>query len=380
MDVRLLSESELYGVEGRWESLLARSTADSFFLRHPWITAWWKHFGSGRELFVLEVREGRETIGIAPFCITRELAHGVLPVRELAFLGREAVSGDYLDFIAAPGREADVFRLCMGAMLDERARWDTLRVSDILEHSGTLRRIEETAARAGLILADGKEQICPYLPLPRTWDEFLASCSGNMRSNLRRREKKLAALGVRFRERRGEELPAALKDLFSLHGARWATESRTGNFVDPRMRAFHEELAPALDREGVTALWTAEHKGRTIAALYGFRHRGKLLYYQAGLAPEWFEHGAGFALMAHAIRSCITEGLVEFDYLRGDEEYKRRWTTLSRITRTKVALRAGLRATAWRSIGAARRRVSETKRAILRMLRPPASPAPAAGA
>lgn len=374
MEARLLTEPELLAAEERWDSLLSRSAADSFFLRHAVLTAWWRCFGAGKELFVVEVTDGGETVGFAPLCIVKERVHGILPMREVSFLGRERLTADYLDFIAEPGREVDVYAAVMQTLLDHRERWDALRISDVIETSGTLRLLEGTASTYGIELADGGTQTCPYLPLPRTWEEFMASCSGNMRSNLRRREKKLAGLGVRFREQRGADLPVALDALFDLHGARWSVAGRTGNFVDPRVRAFHHQIAPMLDREGSIALWTAEHQGRIIAALYGFRHRGKLLYYQAGLAPEWMEHGAGFALMAHAIKSCIAEGLVEFDYLRGEEDYKRRWTDKSRRTITKIALKPGLRASAWRSLGKARRRAAEAKRALMRMVRPPTEP------
>ena len=73
--------------------------------------------------------------------------------------------------------------------------------------------------------------------------------------------------------------------------------------------------------------------------------------------------------MGHAIRKCIESGIGEFDYLRGEEEYKKRWTSLSRRTVAFAVLPPGLKAFAWRALGA-------TKDAAKRLLRREAPVAP----
>lgn len=357
MRVRRLTELELSQAAGWWDELLSRSRADSFFLRHAWLTAWWRRFGAGRELRVLVAEEdsgdGIRTIGVAPLCLSRETDHRVLPYVELSFLGREGVTGDNLDFFTEPGREKEVVRAFLEHLLRERD-WDLLRASDLPEDSPTLSLVMDATAARGVPVVPGKSQTCPFLPLPRTWDEFLASVSANLRSNLRRREKKLVAMGAVFEEVHGGAIGPALETLFSLHGARWATKGQTGNFIDPRLRAFHQEIAPLLDAEGALGFWTLRLAGRTVAGIYGFRHRGRFLYYQAGFDPACAEHGVGLALMGHAIRRNIDAGMVEFDYLRGDEEYKRRWTDRQRFTRTLVVARPNLTGLAWRALTSGR--------------------------
>jgi CelD/BcsL family acetyltransferase involved in cellulose biosynthesis len=370
MRVRALSEAEFLGAGAWWDELLSRSAADSFFLRHAWLAAWWRHFGSGRMLRVIvaESDDGR-IAGVAPWCHSTELDHRVLPVGEVSFLGRYGVTGDYLDVFAEKGRESEVLRACLAGILRD-SRWDLLRVSDVLDGSPTLAQLLEEAPAHGLTAVPGTTKLCPYLPLPGTWDAFLASVSGNMRSNLRRREKKLAALGVRFEEARGAAIAPALDALFTLHGARWETKGLTGNFVDPRLRAFHHEIAPVFDREGAVGLWTAVLNGKPAAAIYGFRHRGRFLYYQAGFDPAFAEHGVGLALMGHAIKQSIAAGITEFDYLRGDEDYKKRWTDKARHTKTFVFARPNLRGFAWRTLSSGK----ETAKRFLRRAPAPASP------
>lgn len=368
MRVRSLTQEEFLAASSWWDALLARSPADSFFLRHAWLCAWWRHFGAERELRVLVVESAEGAIvGVAPWCLTKETDLGMLPVGEIAFLGREGVTGDYLDVFAEPGQHAEVLRLCLAALLKDSG-WDLLKISDVLETSPTLEALVEAARERGLAVVPGKTQLCPYLPLPATWDAFLASVSGNMRSNLRRKEKKLAALGARIEEAHGDAIAPALDTLFELHGARWETKGKTGNFIDPRLRAFHRDIAVALDAENAVGLWTAFIDGKPAAAIYGFRHSGRFLYYQAGFDPAFAEHGVGLAIMGHAIRRSIEAGLTEFDYLRGDEDYKRRWTDLARHTKTLVLARPNLRGLAWRTLTSGK----ETAKRLLG--REPASP------
>lgn len=370
MRVRALSEAELLAAGPWWDALLSRSAADSFFLRHLWVATWWRHFGTGRELrlFVAEDESGA-IAGVAPWCLARESENG-LPVVEISFLGREGVTGDYLDVFAERGRERDVLRAVLRHLL-ELGGWDLLRVSDVLEGSPTLAQLLEEGPALGLTAVPGKSQLCPYLPLPATWDAFMASVSGNMRSNLRRREKKIAALGATIAEAHGNAIAPALEALFALHAARWETKGRTGNFVDPRVRAFHLELAAAIDGEDALGLYTCTIDGKPAAAIYGFRYAKRFHYFQAGFDPAFAEHGVGLAIMGHAIRASIARGIVEFDYLRGDEDYKKRWTDKARSTRTLVFARPSLKGFAWRTL-------VNGKETAKRLLRRSWAPAPLA--
>ena len=48
-------------------------------------------------------------------------------------------------------------------------------------------------------------------------------------------------------------------------------------------------------------------------------------YYQAGFDPNNGSISPGTFLVAHTIRKAIEEGSKHFDFMRGDEPYKRRW-------------------------------------------------------
>ena len=70
-----------------------------------------------------------------------------------------------------------------------------------------------------------------------------------------------------------------------------------------------------------------------VAALYGWLIGGRWSYYQAGFDPAWSRQSPGFLLLAGTIRGDRGRGL-EYDMLRGDEAFKRRFATPSRAVRS----------------------------------------------
>ena len=71
-------------------------------------------------------------------------------------------------------------------------------------------------------------------------------------------------------------------------------------------------------------------KGYYIASLYIFKYGGKYYYYQSGFDPDWEKLSPGFLLFSYCIENAISEGIKEFDFLQGEEEYKYLWTNKTR--------------------------------------------------
>src|SRR6185503_14065572 len=94
-------------LRGEWNALLESSVSDCVFLTHEWLSAWWKHLADGRRLSILTLRDGGELIGILPVAERAPQLARMMP-RTLEFLGSGVIGSDYLDVIAARGRESEV--------------------------------------------------------------------------------------------------------------------------------------------------------------------------------------------------------------------------------------------------------------------------------
>ncbi len=344
--VERIGEEAFASLRESWNGLLERSRSNTVFLTWEWLHAWWESFRPGKTLFLLAIRDLEGTlVGLAPLFLAREVALGTVPIRVLRFMGVERVSSEYLDVIAAPGREAVVVEAIVAYLQANGGAWDVAVFSDMDETAGNLALLEAASAGRGWSVRRKAAEVCPYATLPRTYDAFLKGLSASMRYHVGRRTRGLEKQGRVAFERwdDAERLPSALDRLFALHQARWMTRNHAGNFTNDRVRRFHRSVAPQFAERGWLRYRALALDGVPVAVLYGFQYGGRYYYYQSGFDPARARSSPGTVIMGRCIEEAIAEGLREFDYLRGTEAYKWSWTATARRTVTLSVYREALR-------------------------------------
>ncbi|GAC1341235.1 MAG: GNAT family N-acetyltransferase [Myxococcales bacterium] len=335
----LTTAAELEAIRGEWAALNGSARAGCLFLGPEWLIPWWKHFGAGRELRAIALRDGAALVGLLPLFAERVRLGGV-GAQRLAFLGDGATGCDYLDVLAAPGREAQVLDEAVRALL--ALPWDTCDLDGMLRESASALSLAQRFppvraavddSPAGRVVREAELRfICPTIPLLGTYEEFLQGLG--RRENLRRREKWLArqpgfAITV---ARMPEEAAPDLERFLALHRARWAVEGGSDGLSDERHEAFHRDAAAELARAGMLRLYTLWCARRPVASVYGVVQRKRFLYYQSGYDPLWASRSVGLVLLARTVKDAFAEGCEEFDFLRGDEAYKMQWKRAERWT------------------------------------------------
>ncbi len=293
--------------QDQWNELAERS--GSIFATWEWATAWWRHFGQGGELLLLRCGDPREPLAILPLCRSRRG-----PLRILRFIGHGP--GDTLGPVCdREDREA------AGAALHEALSTDAIGDWNVF----LAERLPVGAlgpALGGRVL---QREASPEMAIEgRSWEEFVASCSRNMREKLRRNTRKLEKqheLSFRLCENPAR-LEADLDTLIRLHRARWGEGE--GAFERPAVVAFHHDFAAAALRRGWLRLWTMEVDGEPAAAWYGFRFGTTESFYQSGRDPRFDRFSIGFLMLMRTVQGAFEDGLERYAFLRGDEPYKDR--------------------------------------------------------
>jgi CelD/BcsL family acetyltransferase involved in cellulose biosynthesis len=294
-----------------WNALLAESRARSVFLTSQWQAEWLRAFGAGRPVRVLAASDATETLA------------GLLPLYEeepglWRIVGGVDVS-DYLDLIAAPGREEEVWEALLQLRAAERSVW---HLRGIRANSPTATRLPGLASAHGLACAVELEQRCPVLRLPESWDAYLATLSGKDRHELRRKMRKLEAELPEVRVRSvtaPTEVDRALTHFLRLHRL-----SRTGKakFMDERMERFFRVALAALAEAGWVRLWFLDSAGTPVASFICTEYGESVGLYNSGFDPAHSRLAPGIVLLGHVIRDAIERRIPVFDFLRGDEHYK----------------------------------------------------------
>jgi CelD/BcsL family acetyltransferase involved in cellulose biosynthesis len=123
---------------------------------------------------------------------------------------------------------------------------------------------------------------------------------------------------------------AAMDALFALHGARWRARGEAGVFDGPRCEAFYREIAARFGRHGWLRLLTLSLDDRVVGASLDFQARSRAYHYIGGFDPQFGSLAIGALMLEQLIGRAVRDGAYEFDFLRGQEDYKRRWGGVAR--------------------------------------------------
>ena len=135
--------------------------------------------------------------------------------------------------------------------------------------------------------------------------------------------------------------------LFKLHQKRWKSKGLPGAFADTNFRNFHLEIAKIFAQRRQLGLFLLKLSDEPAAAIYGFKDQAKFYLYLSGFDPDYSEYRVGNQIIGYVMENCIKEELSEFDFMRGGEEYKSLWKTLSRWNRVAVIPRRGILSNTW---------------------------------
>ncbi|MCJ7727010.1 MAG: GNAT family N-acetyltransferase [Acidimicrobiia bacterium] len=318
-------DAALAALRYEWADLLADADGASVFLTHAWISAWHGTVGADEELLIGLARQAVDgrLIGIAPFSVVSRKM-GPVPLRVLRMAGSGLAASDHLDLIIRHGHPHAAAALWRAT--NAHRTWDLIDL-DGLRAGSHLSRV--ALRRTGDRESFAATTVCPVLELPETWEEYEASLGRNLRQNLGRYSRKLDRDTAGPVVERMVVDPADVVDtvdrLAGFHQQIRTARGDDGSFADPRMVAFHKSAALRFLDAGRLRLHRLDVDGSMAAAISCFRHDETVSFYTTGYDPALSSYGPGRRIMAAAIRSAIDEGARRFDFLRGDEAYKRDW-------------------------------------------------------
>ena len=318
-----------------WNALAEQSITDTPFSRHEYLSQWWSTRGGGEwkdaELVLVSARENDEWIGIAPLFITEYDGQ-----QSLMLLGSIEIS-DYLDLIV---RADDLPRFLSG-LLDflvslDAARWSALDWYNLPDVSPTLAALKTESEKRGWRHHEEVYRPTPRIPLNGSFEDYLARIDKKQRHEIRRKMRRAAESDkdVRFTLVNGtENIEAEIDAFFDL----MVHDPGKAEFLHPAMR---EQMSATIrDAHAHGYLWLAflEVDGAKVAGSLNFDYKNKLWGYNSGVSREHMELSPGWVLLAYTIQWCCENGRYEFDFMRGDEEYKYRFGGVNKhVMRVKV--------------------------------------------
>ena len=324
MSVRVLTtEAEFEALQESWDELFHSNPNHSPYQSWRWNYTWWQHFGKPGRLRLLVAEENGRLIGIAPFCV-RSRFRG-WPLKHLSFIARKRA--EYLDFIVRSGCEAAFFRELCEFLRAEPRGWRFIELRDFSEQSSNLPFLLREIGRTFPALSLESTEICVTLPLPSTWDAFVATLGKRVRKDVGYDRRYLAkSFQVELKIIADASAGgAAHADLLDLYRGRWRAEKGATQFDQADSAAFEHEIVTAFSALGWYRLYMLYVDGQAAAGLLGYVCANKFFGEVFVHAPQFHKYSVGNVLLGMAVEDCIAKGWSELDLARGDEPYKHRW-------------------------------------------------------
>lgn len=311
-----------------WNALVEQSVADTPFSRYEYLSTWWATLGGGEwksaELVLISAIENDQLIGIAPLFIADHEGQ-----RALMLIGSIEIS-DYLDLIV---RESDLPRFLSG-LLDFLASsrgetWSALDWYNLPDDSPTLAALKAESEARGWNHRQEIYRPTPRIPLTGTFEEYLTGIEKKQRHEIRRKMRRAAESGrVNFYiVDKHADIGPELESFFHL----MVQDPNKASFLHPAMRAHMTAALRAAHTGGYLWLGFLEVDGVKTAASLNFDYKNKLWGYNSGVSRDHMELSPGWVLLSHTIQWCCENGRYEFDFMRGDEEYKYRFGGVDRF-------------------------------------------------
>lgn len=316
MRVGLYTEKEAFlPLQEEWNRLLVSSPSDTIFLTWEWQSLWWEFFGRGHRLLLLTARHEEELVGIAPLFYAHEDI--------IRLVGGTEIS-DYLDIIALSGHEREVWSAFLAYLLEE-CSWDTLDLHNLPAASPTREVLLSLKEEYGLKVAASREDVCPLIFLPETWEGYLQMLDRKQRHELRRKLRKAQreAQVDWYLVSENADLASEMEKFLDLHQR---SSPHKDQFMDQTMQRFFKAMAKSTFEAGWLRLGFILINGLKIASLLCFDYGDSILLYNSGYDPERYRAlSPGVLATAHCIEEAIQQKKKVFDFLRGSEEYKYRF-------------------------------------------------------
>jgi CelD/BcsL family acetyltransferase involved in cellulose biosynthesis len=174
--------------------------------------------------------------------------------------------------------------------------------------------LEGALERASATFSTSVHTTALVVDLPREPGAWLSSLTKKHRHELRRKQRRFAdALGTAQYDRRSDD--EAFAAFVSMH--RTAAGRKGAFMTDQRVAFFRALLAEA--GASIDLLSVGD---RPVAAAFGFAESQAYYLYNSAYDPALSSAAPGIVLLMRMLERSVADGIVRFDFLKGDERYK----------------------------------------------------------
>jgi CelD/BcsL family acetyltransferase involved in cellulose biosynthesis len=319
-----------------WSAIADACTHASFFLMPEAVRAWLDVFGPRLRPSILLFRDHEQTVVAVAIVVRRTLRKGPFVIRRVYL--NTAGEGDadsacieFNDLLCRPGSEPAVARALRSYI--DRQPWDEVVASGLLD-GASLHGLRAAFADALAVVRTTPNYYVLLDEVRQSGKDFIESRTARERTRYRQSFRQYSELGELALDQAATTAEALefLLELARLHQRTWTSRGLAGSFSSQAFCAYHRGLIERCFPRGWIQVLRLRAGATPIGYHYSFLFGGRSYFYQCGYNYDLGEKAApGIMMHTFAIRHAAQQGLVDYDFMAGDAEYKRRFATGSRV-------------------------------------------------
>jgi CelD/BcsL family acetyltransferase involved in cellulose biosynthesis len=343
LDISIISNINGFkALQKDWQAL-AKTSDSSIYQTFVWNWIWWKHFGAGKQLHIIILRDGDLLVGIIPlFWDTISLLKKPL-YSCLRFIGsrisqpcgetvlRKHPFSDYLDVIIRPGYQKRVIEKVIAYFEQAKLPFDEMVLDEVPQNSCLWEYLIPALRRKRYAYSVEESSVCPLIELGGAWNEYLQSLSKKSRYNNRkalRQIDKENKKGFHITEpKSSNEFDILFDRLVSLHQKRWNKQAILGTFTGPEIYNFNKDIAGTFYKKGWGQIRVAKpvkspENAIALDLIFDYKDRIYLVHRTMDFSSRYSKAGPGSVLHTYTVKKAADSGKAVVDFLRGEHSYK----------------------------------------------------------
>lgn len=301
-----------------WDDLFARTKDAAPYLSRSWIGTF-IHEGRMRgNLLLILAWSGNKLVALLPLAVRKCMSSTIaepIGTGQPSYLGLLLDSGypEAVEYIAEGVKEQKLFEL--------------FYIEDISSKDNATNEFLNELAKKGYSVHRSYRDPCPFIQLGCSYEEYMNNTkSGKSRQTIRRKERQLRKKHefeiVSYSN--SEITEDVIGRVASIQEQSWMKRRGAAVLGQP----FYRKLLRAMSEAGLVKTWLMTIEGDDAAFVLALVAHKKLLYAWTAFKLDYASSlSVGQVLTNSVIHDACGDGMMSFDFLHGDADYKRFWGT-----------------------------------------------------
>lgn len=332
--------SEFEGLSSLWDKIAEKNTSYKPYLSFNWYRIWLKHFLDNHQLLILLVFKNGILETIAPLVIKQRKFKGIF-VKKVELIGNAYSPIQTFLFKESDDRiRSEMVSVILHYFSKINRDWDIIDLQSIPEEEGTLQHVINTVDKSGF----KKNEYCCFGNwysdgIQYSSDIYFKNRTKNLRASIKKNVRNARNKGkLKFEMIIHEgDIEKNVNRYFGVYSRSW----KRGEKVGPN---FLIDFIKYAGKEGWLRLGLVSLDNVTIGVGFAIVCDGFAYFEKTAYEKNYEDVGAGSIWLTEMMKYVIDVDKVSaIDFLRGDDQYKRRWVSKRRERKGLIIFKKNLK-------------------------------------